>query len=467
MPDTTRHRMPVAALVGCLALVGASAVPAAAREPAPPPAQPWQQPAQPPPWQPAPAPQPGQPGQPGPAATAPDPGGTSATATGSPTGSPSPPTRPTPVRNAVPPPVTVAVSAAGQGAPDYRIQVRNAGRTPVFATVRQTLPPGASPTSISDGGQATTGGTEPDEITWLVLVPGSGSTTLRSVTSPAPPGRSVTAPACVFGPDGTTPYDCATATWKSALPATTAKPAPLWRRPPVALGGLVAVLLLAVAGGLLWRRRRRRRSLAYPQPGSGGADPAAVARAQRGTVYPRPATPTIRRRRPPVWLAVSGALLALGGLVGAAGWTATVKVNAANASRQPTGGAWIGRTTVGTVGTGLREDAFEFTVYRMTCQPTPTARRCQTTVGVRNMTPHSQTWYSQQQRAYLPDGNWVSVDDSATRAANQGRDVFAAPVPAQGRLLLPLVFTIANGKTPKQLELRSGVFSAGVRVDLP
>ena len=68
---------------------------------------------------------------------------------------------------------------------------------------------------------------------------------------------------------------------------------------------------------------------------------------------------------------------------------------------------------------------------------------------------------------YLPGGRWVSTDESATRTANLGRDVFADPVAAGSRMVLPLVFTVDGRDPPQQLELRSGVFSAGVRVHMP
>lgn len=121
----------------------------------------------------------------------------------------------------------------------------------------------------------------------------------------------------------------------------------------------------------------------------------------------------------------------------------------------------------GAVGEPLRESAFEFTVYRVACEPGAAARQCEATVGVRNLTPEQQSWHGRLQRAYLPDGNFVSTDEQATRAANQGRDVFAQPMAAGSRTVLPLVFTVAGKAPPEQLELRSGVFSAGVRVDVP
>ncbi|ASW53962.1 hypothetical protein [Plantactinospora sp. KBS50] len=70
------------------------------------------------------------------------------------------------------------------------------------------------------------------------------------------------------------------------------------------------------------------------------------------------------------------------------------------------------------------------------------------------------------QRLYLPDGNWVSADEAATRAANRNTDQFADPIPPGERLLVPLVFPTTGTTRPTAVELRSSVFSAGARVDL-
>ncbi|MEH0933542.1 hypothetical protein V6U80_00005, partial [Micromonospora sp. CPCC 205543] len=202
----------------------------------------------------------------------------------------------------------------------------------------------------------------------------------------------------------------------------------------------------------------------HPPYGGGPDAPAG------GTVYPRPAAPgpAGRRRTPPAWLMVGVAVAVLAGVVLAAVWTGSQRVAAIDTAKQPTSGAWKGRSATGALGVPLREQAFEFTVYRMSCEPGVAAnRRCQATVGVRNVTPEQQTWHGQLQRAYLPGGNWVSTDEDATRLANLGRDVFAHPVSAGSRVVLPLVFTLRGAQQPKQLELRSGVFSAGVRVDVP
>ncbi|MFJ6195610.1 hypothetical protein [Micromonospora sp. NPDC092111] len=376
-------------------------------------------------------------------------------------------------------PVTVAVAPATTPVPGYRIMVRNTGTSPVVTLVRQELPPGSSTTAVSAGGLTTrpSGPTGGGEVTWRVTVPAGGTRTLDTALAATAPGQALTAPACAFTSDGNRPYDCATATWQSAVtPAAkvTAAP-PLWRRPPVLLPAAVALLVL-VAGGLWWwLRARRRRGGVEPTgtaPVTAGNPPYAGGpqTPAGGTVYPRPAAPgpAGRRRSPSVWLVVGVAAAVLAGVVFAAAWTATRQVAAIDTTKQPTAGAWTGTSAIGTVGTPLREKAFEFTVYRVTCGTAKAAsQQCQATVGLRNVTPEQQSWHGQLQRAYLPGGTWVSTDEDATRLANLGRDVFAQPVTAGSRVVLPLVFTVHGMQKPKQLELRSGVFSAGVRVDVP
>ncbi|MEW2374571.1 hypothetical protein AB0883_00490 [Micromonospora sp. NPDC047812] len=427
MPASTRHHRALAVFVHCLGILAAvPALPTAA-----PPAA-----AAPPPPVLAPTPEPAMPS--------------------------APPAVPSPTRAAPPvakPPVTVAVLPERSPAPRYRIQVRNSGGTPVDTTVRQELPPGASATAITDGGRATRGaGQSATEVTWQLKLPARSTTTLGTALSTAAPARPMTAPACAFARDGSRPYDCATATWSAGVPAAASErsEAPPWRRTPVLLAGLATVAVLAVGGAWTWRRRRRPVAAALAGEGP-------------GTVYPRPAAPRPEqvRRKPSVWLIVPVAAAVLAGTVGTAAWTATRQVAAVDTGSQPTSGAWVGQGVNGAVGEPLRESAFEFTVYRVACEPGAAARQCEATVGVRNLTPEQQSWHGRLQRAYLPDGNFVSTDEQATRTANQGRDVFAQPMAAGSRTVLPLVFTVDGQAPPEQLELRSGVFSAGVRVDVP
>ncbi|NLU79549.1 hypothetical protein HCA58_14385 [Micromonospora sp. HNM0581] len=384
-----------------------------------------------------------------PAATAPDPSMPAA-----------PPAVPTPTRVVSPaarPAVSVRVAPEPSTAPGYRIDVRNDGDKPVQTTVRQEMPQGVSTVTVSGGGQVVrNGGSAATEVTWTLKLPPQSTTTLGTTltTTAAAP---VTAPTCAFASDGRQLFDCATATWTAPGTATTQSPERAgWRRQaPALLAAAAALLVLGSVGLATWRHRRRPVAAALASDGP-------------GTIYPRPATPRppARRRTPPVWIVVPVAAIVLAGTVGAAAWSATRRVTTIDTDSQPTSGAWKGTGVSGALGMPLREDAFEFTVYRMTCEPGRGARQCQVTVGVRNVTPDHQSWHGKLQRAYLADGNWVTTDESATRQANQGRDVFADPMAAGSRVVLPLVFTITGREAPQRLELRSGVFSAGVRVDV-
>ncbi|MEU7797731.1 hypothetical protein AB0B10_00500 [Micromonospora arborensis] len=497
MPASTRHHRALAVFVHCLGILAAvpalpAVAPEAAAAPRPPAAARPTAVPPPPRVTPPPGTTPGPAATPRPSATTPGVRTTApAWATQPPVAvvarvaaEPTPPSAPPAVAppsrgpaSAPPQPVTVAVAPESSPAPRYRIQVRNVGNAPVDTTVRQELPPGSSPTAISGGGRSTRAGGSTTEVTWRLRLPAHSTTTLGTALAATAPGQPLTAPACAFTSDGARPYDCATATWKAAAaPAAEVTEAPPWRRYPVLLAGLAVLLLVSAALVWVWRRRRGRRVTAAALATSGGPD------AGRGTVYPRPAAPSPARRRrtPPVWLVVGAAVVVLAAVVGTAGWTATRQVSEIDTQKQPTSGAWMGTGVTGPVGVPLRESAFEFTVYRMSCGAPGTAgkpagggaapangRRCQATVGVRNVTGDHQPWHGQLQRAYLPGGRWVSTDESATRAANLGRDVFADPMAAGTRMVLPLVFTTDGRDQPQQLELRSGVFSAGVRVHMP
>ncbi|SCL20211.1 hypothetical protein [Micromonospora inyonensis] len=379
----------------------------------------------------------------------------------------------TPATPGTAPAVRVRVAPTDTPAPAYRIEVRNDGNAPVDTTVRQELPPGATAATVTAGGRATrpTGGAESAEVTWRLTLPARSTTTLNTALSAAP-DRPLTAPACAFDGAGDRPYDCATATWRQgAGDGGGADATPFWQRATTALAAGAALLPVLAGTGWWWRRRRSRPDeRAAGRSGTPGPGSRPDGRPDgRGTVYPRVAVPVpaYRRRRPPVWLVVGVAAAILVAVAGAATWTATRRVSAINPGAQPTSGAWSGQGHAGALGVPLREAAFEFTVYRMACDPTADRRRCQATVGVRNLTPHQQVWHGELQRAYLPDGRWVTTDEPATRTANRGRDVFADPVAADQRMVVPLVFTVGGTERPRQVELRSGVFSAGVRVDVP
>lgn len=250
-----------------------------------------------------------------------------------------------------------------------------------------------------------------------------------------------------------------------AAPLPAAQETPFWRQPPLILAAAGLLLVLAGTAGWLWQRRRSRPPAAPPAaPPRDLGSAVAAQRLRRGTVYPLPGTPkpTAARSRPSLWAIAAIAFGLLAGLAGGAIWAATGPVSGMGTAAQPTAGAWVGLSAVGPIGAPLRESAFEFTVRGVDCD----AGRCRATVDVQNLTPEQQLWYAPMQRAYLPGGEWVTVDEGATRAANNGRDVFAEPLAPGQRVSLPLVFTTGAAQQPSQLELRSGVFSSGVRVNV-
>lgn len=343
--------------------------------------------------------------------------------------------------------------------PGYRIHVRNTSRVTVDTTVRQTVPSGASLTSASDGGQSSG-----REVIWRLFIRAGATTTVSSSFDMTGAQGPVMAPACAYAPNAYMPYDCGTAAWTAPLRPPDPGP-PWWQRRPNQIAAAAAgVLLLAIV--LLWRRLRRRRRLRAQARAEAVRAAYRAADPRRPLIRLRPAQ---RRLTPPVWVVVPVAMIAVAGMVAAVLWLAISRLDAMDRKSRHPVSAWAGEPVVGEMGTGLREKSFEFTVYRMVCQPPMNQgpRPCLATVGLRNASGTSQLWYGSMQRAYLPNGTWVSVDEAATRAANGGKDVFADPVPAGERLLVPLQFTVPGDAEPNRLELRSGVFPAGVTINLP
>jgi len=360
------------------------------------------------------------------------------------------------------------VVASGGRTPLYRVEVRNETREPVTTTVRQTFPRGVVPKTISNGGRAAPAGMAGTEVTWDLRLPARGAATLRTGLGPVST-VPLAAPACAFVDGGTTAYDCATAVWGLR---SGEGPPPWWQRPAgvaIMLGALV-LLTAAVWAWRFLRRRTRvraatgggthrapavrpaRRSAKGRPPGRPGAPPAAT-----GAAAPAP------RRSPPTWQVVGGAALILLVTIGLVVWFGGTQVAALGPTAQSTSGAWVGTTQTGRVGMTMRDNAFAFTVYRLDCSRAQPARQCTATVGLHNTSGTSQMWHAGMQRAYLPTGNWVTTDEAATRAANRGQDIFTHPIPAGGRLLAPVVFSLP-GAAPAKIQLRGGAFSAGISV---
>ncbi|PZM96957.1 MAG: hypothetical protein DIU79_03750 [Actinobacteria bacterium] len=346
-------------------------------------------------------------------------------------------TAPAPAR-ANPEAVTLSIDSSGQYWPDYRLQVRNATPRPVHVTVRQELPQGTAVTVASDGGRA-----EQNELVWRIRVPARTSSTLTASLTHSGDVEPLISPACAYQRRGERPYDCATASWTPPPHILPKDTTPWWRKPqPLHLALLGTGALLAAF--TLWRLLRRRRSA-----------PALAT-----------ATPTPRRRRRPRAALVFGLVVVLLGVgVATSAGAAAFGAHTLGLFGKPRAAAWIGTPQSGPIGAELREAAFDITVYRLACRPVgDDTQRCLATVGVRNHTKRNQYWHASMQRAYLPTGTWVGADEAATRAANGGRDMFADPVVPGQRLLVPIAFTVTGGLLPNRLELRSGVFSAGVSV---
>jgi hypothetical protein len=87
-------------------------------------------------------------------------------------------------------------------------------------------------------------------------------------------------------------------------------------------------------------------------------------------------------------------------------------------------------------------------------------------VGALNRSSAEERWYAVLQRLATSDGGRVPVDEAATAAANGGRDVFAGALQPGGKLLAQLVFAVPAGQAATALELRSGAFAEGARVEI-
>lgn len=163
---------------------------------------------------------------------------------------------------AAPSAVTVVMASGGTVAPTYQILVHNGTTSTIDTTVRQELPRGTSPTSVSGGGQTSqpTGQTGGTEIAWRLQLPPGGMQTLNTTLPATPAGVPVSAPACAFAGTGDIPFDCASATWQAGgTPRIEDADPAIWQRPAYLIGGIAVLVLLLAAGLWWWRRRVRRR----------------------------------------------------------------------------------------------------------------------------------------------------------------------------------------------------------------
>jgi hypothetical protein len=328
---------------------------------------------------------------------------------------------------APPPAVGLELTSSGQVATVYRMRVRNETGTAVDVVVRQSIPRDTTVSAATPGATQDAG-----ELWWRLHLDGRQTRDVSTAFTPPRDGRTYGA-ACVYVEPSATPVGCAAAPWTA--PSSTASAAPWWRRWPVIAAA--GVLLALVAGAALWRRRR-------PVPAAASA-----------------------RRGPPTWTAVVlSALLLLG--LGAGATAVTTARFTAPAGRPNDRDGWLGAVSQGVVGQSVREIAFAFTAYRIVCTPpndAAAAHRCVAVVGVTNPNAQPERWYPAMQRLETGDGGRVPVDEAATAVAN-GTDVFADPLPAGGTLLTQLMFALPPGAAAARLELHSGAFSEGVRIQI-
>ncbi|WP_326554963.1 hypothetical protein [Micromonospora sp. NBC_01813] len=349
--------------------------------------------------------------------------------------------------------VAVTINSAGQSTPAYQVEVINRTVAPVDVTLRLGVPADAAVATVSSGGQPAE-----TEVTWQLSLPASGTESVHASFRPGGSGAPEPFPVCVYQRDTTRPYDCATAQWSATASVEGADQA-WWQRPSLPLLGGLAVLTVVTMIGYGWRRRIQKHQVTRRRVVTAGGR-----RVRLPSAPPAPPPPVGRRWRPTTPM-VFGLLIAmLTGLAVATVRGATYGSTVLDRANQAPSG-WIGTTQTGGLGVLLTESAFEFTVYRMACAPAGGQQhRCVATVALRNRSDDDQFWYAPLQRAYLPTGDWVAVDEATTRQENGGRDIFAEPVPAGARLLVPLAFTVSGELVPQRLELRSGAFSAGVSV---
>ncbi|GAA1877327.1 hypothetical protein [Asanoa iriomotensis] len=333
--------------------------------------------------------------------------------------------------------VDVAVTSTGHRDAEYHVVVRNFTAAPTELSVRQSIPDGAGVTATNPapGPGGSPGPGSPNEIVWPVRLGPYEATTLTATFTPAHGGTPVSGAACAYVGLAGEPIDCAASVWTPAGPAVLdPQPEPWWRHWWVPVLGmlLVAATVLFVRYG--WPRAAAR------------------------------VTALTDRGRAGVAVVTALVLLAgLGVLVVALGLPKLASATSETAQRGP-GSGWIGPTSSGALGTPLRENAFEFTAYRFVCVPEGSGQRCTAVVGLTNRSTTPEFWHPHLQRLAVAGDLAVHTDEMATRAANGGRDVFAAPLAPGDQRLAQVSWAIPAGATPTMIELHSGAFANGVRV---
>ena len=333
--------------------------------------------------------------------------------------------------------VSVSVSSSGRNTAVYRVEVRNDASDAAELVVRQSVPRGVAVTATNPEATVTD-----SEVTWRVPVGGRQTRAMSATFQPDPavvrdPPGVLAGGACVYGAqnDETGPADCAGTTWQASGPSAASPP--WWRHWLLPLA--FAFLALGVLAVILRRRAGPAPSTALPRR--------------------RPS-----RRSPPMWTVLALAVVLLVGGGAAVAAAAVPRLAAITGTSGSPEDGWIGPVTVGEIGEELRENAFAFTAYRVACSGGTGGVRCAADVGVRNPSAAADRWHPAMQRVRFGD-DFVTVDEAATAAAN-GRDVFAEPLAPGGQRVARLWFTLPARARADVLELRSGAFANGVRVDI-
>ena len=333
--------------------------------------------------------------------------------------------------------VSVSVSSSGQDTAVYRVEVRNDAPGAADLVVRQSVPRGVAVTATNP--EATV---SDSEITWRLPLGGRQTRAMSATFQPDPavvrdPPGVLAGGACVYGDPGGAPADCAATTWQASGPSAASPP--WWRHWLLPLA--FAFLALGVLAVIL---RRRAGPASAPGPESARRRPP--------------------RRSPPMWTVLALAVMLLVGGGAAVAAAAVPRLAAITGTSGTPEEGWIGPVTVGEIGEELRENAFAFTAYRVACSRGSGGVRCAADVGVRNPSAAADRWYPAMQRMRAGD-EFVTVDEAATTADN-GRDVFAEPLAPGEQRVARLWFTLPTGARADLLELRSGAFANGVRVDV-
>jgi len=355
-------------------------------------------------------------------------------------------------------PVTIAVDAVHGRPPTgpvtYAVRLTNGSGPARDLTVTAQLPARVVIGRATGGGKVSG-----HQVQWRLHLQPQQTSTVRVAGRTTGFGVLI-GTACVTSRSGDQLYACASETHQAGFAVRGLKRSGWWW---VALG---AVATVAVA--TMWWRRHRRHPGAPARSGTptrGPSDvfaPADRSAAQTGASDQLAAVRTAAAVGLSALALVLPAALVLNLVAG--------KLNAAANAHTGTGASgpagWQGKPLAANLGEAVHDEANDYTVYQVVCQPAGHGARCVAAVSVRNRTSAPQTWYARLQRLYTGDAAWVEPSAADTRQRNGGADVFAAALAPHGAALVQLVFAVASPASPRYLEIRTGVFHNGCRVAL-